>query len=554
MPPILQSTFLVQAPGHNSAFKAPNNVDDITAYHARVVPFFGPGDRETFIDRLYWIHDRLHINQPSLGVLPAPDRPIFRDLFNRSAGNLGEGWEVLSGSWRAANGQAQGTGLALARAARLNHYVFEANVRPSGRPAGVAAYYVDGNNYLDVSLDPSAKVLRSSGALGGRAIPDEVTPLDRDFRSDAYHQILVTKNGKRIQISLDGVNAQTRELALEAGGVGLRTRGARAEFDGVALTPYYLDTFETPAATWTTRGGEWLVDEGALHQVAGGAGRSVALKGDPAADYEFTASVRWRDNESTGSTAGVLAAAAETGEMVLAGFDRTIWPYARFWVRYLAGGEVRQSASVELPRGFLYDAYHTIRVVKQGSGFTIHLDGQEVAAARFPIGVARPGLYTEGVRAAFDDATMKHTAVPANLVLNGSFEAEQWEPSATVPQAPWQLSGRAQLNMCCAHTGIRRLLLTTSEDGAEQTVSGLEPGQYTLYAWIITRGAEAQVRVAPAGGAAQQASAAGEAWRRVTLQFEVPPGQDSATIAIAGRFGDGAEALVAADDFYLVRR
>ena len=68
-----------------------------------MVPFAGPGDRQTFVDRLYWNHDRLHMRPPSTGGLTAPDRPLFRDLFDR-AGGMGSEWEITDGSWRIFSG------------------------------------------------------------------------------------------------------------------------------------------------------------------------------------------------------------------------------------------------------------------------------------------------------------------------------------------------------------------------------------------------------------------------------------------------------------------
>src|SRR5690606_20872251 len=126
-PPILRSTPLVEGPGHNSVVKAPNNVDDITAYHARVVPFNGPGDRQTFIDRLYWNHDRLFMHTPSLGGLAAPELPAFRDLFDRADGHPGLNWEVV-GSWRIENGEVSGSGTAAPALSVLDHYLLEANL------------------------------------------------------------------------------------------------------------------------------------------------------------------------------------------------------------------------------------------------------------------------------------------------------------------------------------------------------------------------------------------------------------------------------------------
>jgi hypothetical protein len=386
------------------------------------------------------------------------------------------------------------------------------------------------------------------GTIGGHRVAESVTPLGPDFRFDAYHQILVTRNAGRLRIDLDGVHAQERAVGGGEAGVGLLTRRGSAEFDGVALTAWFEDTFGQPDTTWAAAGGAWLVDEGALHQVAGGAARYLAFKGDPATNFEFTASVKPRDTESTASRVGVAVAAHPAGEVVLAGFDHTIWPFARFSVRKVSGSRVETIAAVEMPRGFDYGAYHTIRVVKQGTGFTFYLDGAEMVAANILVGVARPGLFTEGARAAFDDVAMKWTTVPANLLLNGSFETAQVGVNAA-----WRLAGHATLNLCCGHTGTHRLLISAPDGRATQTVSGLVPGDYTLYAWVNSRGAEAVLGAAPAGGAARQASGTGEAWHRLSADFTVPPGGATATISLSGTFGGAPDAFVAVDDVYLFR-
>lgn len=556
VPPILRSTPIVQGPGHNSVAKAPNNVDDITAYHARTVPFVGPGDRQTFVDRLYWQHDRLFMQLPTTGATAPPDRPQFADIFDRAGGALGPQWQVVSGKWQVANEHARASGgsaLALPNTPALTHYVFEANVRmPSGGSAGVAAYYADASNRVDVLINSSRRALVTSGVIGGRSIEQQTTALPADFRFDAWHQILVTRNAHDLRISIDGVNLQRRPLTMGSGSAGIVTRAGNAEFDGVALTSYYEDAFDDASVTWTSQGGTWLAEEGALHQVAGGTQRHIALKGDAADDYEFSASVRVRDNESTSSKAGIVAAAT-TAALVTAGFDRTIWPYARFWVQFLENGTVRESIAVEMPRGFDYNAYHTIRAVKQGNAFTFYLDGDEIAAARFPIGTARPGLFTEAARAAFDDAAMKRLGVRQNLVLDGSFETERWEQRAGTAQNPWQLAGGALASMCCAHTGIHRLLLNRAEATATQQVSGLAPGSYTLLLWITTQHASADARVLAGTRELARKSAANGGWEQIALDFDVPPGADTITIAIAPNL-NATGGFVAADDVYLFKR
>jgi hypothetical protein len=386
----------------------------------------------------------------------------------------------------------------------------------------------------------------------GRDIPVLSTPVEPGFRFDVYHQLLVTKNGGRVEVLVDGVVMQRRDLPLGVGRPGLVARGGRAHFDGVAVTPHYHDTFDDPATDWEPRGGTWLVEEGALHQVEGGTGPYLALKGDAAVDYEFTASLRWRDHMSMSSLAGVVAGADDQGGLVVAAFDHTIWPFARFHVRYLQDGVVRQSLSVEMPRGFLYDEYHTIRVVKQRHDFTFFLDGMEIAAARFPVGVARPGLYTEGARAAFDHVTMTRIVVPRNLVLNGSFESERWPAREGAAPSPWRLTGGAEVVDCCAYDGGRRLLLPAAGAQATQTLEGLAPGRYRLWAWTMARDAEPVIQV-DARAAGESESAAGGSWRRQQVDFDVPAGADRVVITLGARFTDEPDAYVAVDNLYLFR-
>jgi GH43 family beta-xylosidase len=550
VPPILRSTPLVQGPGHNSTAKGPNNVDDITAYHARTVPFVGPGDRQTFIDRLYWHRDRLFMEQPTTGLLAPPDRPQFGDIFDRT-GTLGAGWKVLAGDWRITDEQARASGnaIALVNAPQLSHYVFEANVRGAG---GVVAWYRDARNRIDVWLDPSRRQLVTSGTVDARAIEARTTSLPASFRFEAYHQLLITRNAGRMQIMLDGVVAQTRAVPPAAANVGLMTRQGNADFDGVALTSYFEDGFDDAQVSWTAQSGTWLVEEGALHQVAGGGTRALALKGDPAANYEFTASVRIRDNESTASKVGIVAAAAGDA-LVLAGFDRTIWPYARFWVQHIAGGQMREALAVDMPRGFDYNSYHTLRTVKQGNAFTFYLDGDEIAAARFPIGEARAGLFTEGARAAFDDASLKQLGSAHNLVLDGSFETERWEQRAGAVRHPWQLSGAALPSMCCAHTGIHRLLLNAADARATQEIAGLAPGSYTLVAWALAQDAEAEAHIRL--GTRELARRAGNSanWQQLVLEFDMTNAAEPIVIVLAPKLAEN-DGFAAFDDVYLFKR
>src|SRR5690606_31650808 len=130
---------------------------------------------------------------------------------------------------------------------------------------------------------------------------------------------------------------------------------------------------------------------------------------------------------------------------------------------------------------------------------------------RLAVGEARVGLYTEGVRAAFDDVSLKALVLPQNLLLNGGFEAERWPEEAGAPANPWRLEGGAMVNFCCGHSGLYRLLLPRAESTASQATAGLEPGRYTLWGWVTTRGATGEVTVAPTGGQEVRERRQGEA-------------------------------------------
>lgn len=553
VPPILRSTPLVDAPGHNALVKAPNNVDDICVYHARAVPFRDPWNRLPFVDRLYWSHDRMYMNQPTVDDLPAPDRPVFVNYGkkNERQVNLSQGSPELSA---------------------YTNFIYEINLRTfpkDAKPgwnkqmedeftgAGGIVFQKDENQWVRVSIESGVVALRAR--IAGKGVPPSVHELPADFVPETLHQLLITRNGDRFDVLLDGVHVLSGSYVLngQRGVVGLFSVRMPVEFGYQALTPFYEDVFETPdsAQSWQKQSGTWLVEEGALHQVAGGPSRSLALKGDSADNYEFTASVLWQDNDSLTSRVGVVAAASSNKELVLGGFDKTIWPFARFWVQHAADSDIRESFSVGLPRGFQYEAYHTIRVIKQSTAFIFFLDGKEIAAARFPIGPAQPGVFTEGARAAFDDVGMKYLVVPQNLVLNPGFETEQWDGTHATKDNPWMLSGSARPNDCCAHSGLRRLIISGNQGTAQQVIAGLTPGRYTLHAWVLSSGrSEPQLSVTDFGGSAVRTAAGGEQWHRVSLDFTIPDGHAAATVRFDAGVPSGSSGYAAADDFYLFKQ
>ena len=556
-PPFLRSTTLVEGPGHNCLIKGPNNVDDFTLYHARVVPFQSPGDRLAFLDRLYWMPGRMHLNQPSLALLAAPAAPLAADRFDRADGALGGAWKVEAGEWAVkAHAAAAGKdGRALLQAAALNHYVFEANLRQtSAGKSGVAAWRKDNASHADVWLDAAARSIAVRLTVEGRMLVEKSVPVPADFRFDVYHQLMITKNAARLNVALDEVNRLSIEDAgLDAAGqVALLTLDGAAEFDGVALSAAYDDNFDKPQSVWKGQSGAWMVDEGELHQVAGGASRAVALKGDEAADYEFTASLKWREDDGLAASAGIVAAASGA-EMVLAGFNHTIWPYARFEVRHVNGAETKSKIAVEMPRGFNYASWHTLRVVKHGGAFTFYLDGEAMVDTRIALGAARPGLYTEGARAEFDDAAMTRLGAEGNLLLDASFDSGQWQGTRPAQANVWTLEGGAQSIYCCGHSGVRQVVAKGAAGSALQTVPALAAGSYGVAAFAsLSAGGTATVTV-NGKPVELRSRVEGLGWSRLDGEFTLAePG--AAKVEFKLNATATGESRAAIDDVFLYRR
>jgi GH43 family beta-xylosidase len=573
-PPFLRGTRLVEAPGHHSLVKAPNNVDDICVHHARVVPFADATDRLPFVARLYWHHDRPFMLPPTTSEQAPPDRPLFEDTFVRAAGPLGAsaGWKIEGGTWAIADGQlrqnkADGTARVVARVAALQSYVFEANLRfalpgTAEGAIGVTAFEAGAENRVDVWIDAKKRALVSGGKLGGKVVPEQSTKLAGSFAPDAYHQLLITKNAGRLQVALDGVSLQARRLAMGAGGVALLTRDAKALFDGIAVTSAFEDDFRAGRETctnleclgWTTGDETWKLGAGQLQQTDAKAERAITTKGDLARDYEISATVRFGKSKEAGARVGVAAAATEKGDLVLASLDRAAWPQGRLHLEHIAAGKVVRDVRATLPRGFDPSVPHTLRVVKQGPGFTVFLDGKETAAARFPIAQARGGLYTAVSDASFLSVAGKRLIVPQNHVLNASFETEQWDDARARRDNPWLFEGTARPSDCCGRSGLRRLVVSGGAGRARQRVTGLPAGRYTLRAWVTTNGAvDAELAAQVPGASPVRLRSRTTGWAPINLQLQVP---DNGVVDInfLGVMDRGAAAWVAADDVYLFRQ
>jgi hypothetical protein len=562
VPPILRSTPLVEGTGHNGMTKSPNMVDDICVYHARVVPFLDSGTRLPFIDRLYWNHNRQFMQSPTLAVQSPPDWPLFSSVLRQNDATM---WDVESGEWQFSSEISYDSSQLRVSASKdvsrispkhepLTDYLFEVNLKKLNGDEkwkfGISAFSTrESNVNVWIKSDSTVQIEELFRGV-------TIHSIENKFGWDAsvYHQLAVRKTGNLFQVIIDDQNYQklfATNISKSSTKVAIQAVNLSADFAGVSVTPFMQDTFETTLSSyWNVVSGNWSVHQGSLQETSK---NGAILRGDPALNYEFSVDIKWIDNNNEHDTAGIIASSAEN-EIITAGFENNIWPFGQFVVQRIASGKVQERYQAQLPRGFLYDIYHNIRVIKQGGQFTFYLDSQEVIAHIFVGKVAAPGLYTNGARASFDNVILKRIIIPQNLVLNDGFESHQWNDGYTeaVQGNPWKLIDKGRPNYCCAHSGLNRLIVSDGEGGAEQTVS-LEKGEYRMVVFAINNcdgeDCHVELRASTTKKACKDSITRGGRWTKCEMEFAVTS-NDSTTIGLFARATSG---LIAFDDVMVYR-
>lgn len=240
----------VIGPGHASVVHAPDNEHEYIVYHA-----WDPEHtaRLMRMDRLDWDEEGPSSPGPTLVRRPAPPQAAFRDGFDGADGAPPDprAWWVEGGDWRRRGGElvqrdpgARSATAWLAGVPPYEEYLFEANVRlletgsEDGR-YGVCLDHGSGDaTRLTLATDGDSLLCdreRDAREAGRRW---DLKALGPGFRSDAYHRLLVSVRGGRVDVRVDGVRvASGMGVPPGAGRVGLFTHGASAAFDGVSVTP-----------------------------------------------------------------------------------------------------------------------------------------------------------------------------------------------------------------------------------------------------------------------------------------------------------------------------
>ena len=170
--------------------------------------------------------------------------------------------------------------------------------------------------------------------------------------------------------------------------------------------PTFRDLFSeaersVPGAPWQATGGRWRVRSGEVLQSSQTGTARVVLSEPAGTHYLFQAGVRVGE----GREAGIVAFQNEAGDRLVVGLN----PKKNVWTYRLKQDGAQTEHSFPLPEEFAFEAYHTLRVAKNGSTFHISIDGRPARGR--PVletaltGKGWPGLYTRAARAAFDGIT-----------------------------------------------------------------------------------------------------------------------------------------------------
>jgi len=167
--------------------------------------------------------------------------------------------------------------------------------------------------------------------------------------------------------------------------------------------PEYLGLFNKMSGTlsdaWTLGSGSWAISNNELRQNTATGFNNVILNSKSSEYFLFEANIKLLDPAS--QKAGVTIV-KDANNWLRVGLDKPAGKW--YYQKYEAGSS--SSASYNLEAGFDFQAYHCIRLLKNGNTVDVKID-QIPAPPSSSVsmnfnGPAKPELFTDGAKAAFD--------------------------------------------------------------------------------------------------------------------------------------------------------
>lgn len=385
----------VPGPGHQDVVLAPDNLTPYLLYHRKRLAERG-WNRDLMLDRLWISNVRMATRAPTMSPQPVPPRAAFEERFDRP--DWRRSWTTGGGVWRVDAPQrefiqsdAEAQGRAALKGLRLRDGVVEVNVRRLRGQGGVGLALV-GRQRLPVLLFPEGEQGISLGTRHMETLPEEPDP-------GVFHQLLLTRRGPSVSVSLDGM--MIGRVALDPGPASLElvTQRSAAAFSAVAVTQYVdplpLPPATTPPSSWHRLGDR--IEQRALgltvqrypttHRLAADGDVSVQMQG-------------WALGTSLGVRKyGVHLETADGRQRVEAYIDP---PNGVLATHGTAGGRELPWQNSDLPLRFDYTAPHTLKISRRGADWHVSVDGQRAQTRRAAIsGPVDLVLVTEDARVAF---------------------------------------------------------------------------------------------------------------------------------------------------------
>lgn len=422
--PILKSSNQAIGPGHHDIQKAPNNVTDFIIYHTKQFEEDG-GERQIAIDRMFWNHDKIWTCGPTTSPMEVPQKPDFQDWFDGKDGDLPkDSWKELGGTWRINNNELKqkstnsDESVLLQKTAAIN-YVYEVNLMLDkdihAGDYGLYASYKDKDNYLKVVLIPSKKRVEIQTRTDGDETVITSRQLNEDFDYNSFHQLLLYKNTGELKLIIDGIPYLTGKTKLEGGAIGLTTNNVAATFDGIALTSYFEDSFDSEPVSIKEAGyiGSQLSNfEIKGHELIGTAKTEEAgiFKGEELENYEFTTDIRHVGKDLTDQNFGVYGVYKDKKNYARLTFKQDKFPGKYYLEIEIREGNKKTCNTIDLkdlPYGaYAPNDYHTLRVTKKGAKLAIYVDGIKVGESIVNIDFGRIGLTSGKGYTAFDNVAV----------------------------------------------------------------------------------------------------------------------------------------------------
>lgn len=248
--PYLKNPFLINTQGkgiglgHNMSFIGP----DLDSWYITYHNLNPDRTRDLNIDRLAWNGDKMVVFGPTVSKQVAPEMPDFYDYFDRSA--IGNKWIVKNGDWQIVNGLVNvNTGDSseeskiLSEFASGENYTVEFNlklnneIKNSNSRIGGIISYKDDKNYGVISLNPNDNTVETRFIINGKEEQQQASVLPEGYDFSKLHCIRVEKWGNQVEVFVDGMHKQTRNVpGLQGGNIGLLSRGCGAAFGYTALS------------------------------------------------------------------------------------------------------------------------------------------------------------------------------------------------------------------------------------------------------------------------------------------------------------------------------